>query len=130
MTSTASCFTFRALFSAAACLGLVLPTVRFVAFANLRGLPRAADFPFGSFPRFCTFARFLLLATIAPASGWCPNASDQKTTSNVPANLSNELSPDFSLSGPAWALFFLGRTGSSLLEWEAGATVKASDWLH
>jgi hypothetical protein len=36
----------------------------------LRALPREADFPFGSFPRFCAFARFLLLAMIRPSPGW------------------------------------------------------------
>jgi hypothetical protein len=33
---------------------------------SLTALPRAADFPLGSFPRFCTFACFLLLAMIRP----------------------------------------------------------------
>jgi hypothetical protein len=61
-------FTFRAAFFTDARLGLALATVRFVAFAldTLRALPRVAEFPLGSFPRFCTFARFLRLAMIAP----------------------------------------------------------------
>jgi hypothetical protein len=104
-TGTAGAFTFRAAFFNGAGFGLALATVRFAA---LRGLPRLAEFPVRSLTRFCTFDPFLRLAMIAPASGWCSNASDQKTTGNVPANLSNELSPDFSLSGLAWALFFLG----------------------
>jgi hypothetical protein len=33
---------------------------------TLRALPRVAEFPLGSFPRFCTFARFLRLAMITP----------------------------------------------------------------
>jgi hypothetical protein len=32
----------------------------------------------------------------------------------IPDNLSNELSPDFSLSATGQALFFLGRTRASL----------------
>jgi hypothetical protein len=35
------------------------------------------------------------------------------------------------LSATELALFFVGRTGSSLFEWEYGdESVKASDWLH
>jgi hypothetical protein len=60
-------FTFRTAFFAGARLGLALAAVRFAALATLRALPRVAVFPFGSFPRFCTFARFLLLAMIRPA---------------------------------------------------------------
>jgi hypothetical protein len=44
-------------------LGLALATVRFAG-ATLRALPRLADFPLGSFARFCTFDAFLRLATI------------------------------------------------------------------
>jgi hypothetical protein len=85
-TATAStagaigCFTFCAAFFTGARLGLALATVRFAAFATLRGLPRVADFPFGSFRRFCTFARFLLLAMIRPALVGGPQRmmSDQK----------------------------------------------------
>jgi len=63
-------FTFRATFFTDAGLGLALATVRFVAFpradlATFRALARAAV-PLGSFPRFCTFDRFLRLAMIAP----------------------------------------------------------------
>ena len=47
-------------------LGFTLATVRFAALATLRALPRFADFPLGSFPRFCTFDAFLRLAMIAP----------------------------------------------------------------
>jgi len=52
-------------------LGLALATVRFVAFPradldSLLALPRVAEFPLGSFPRFCTFDRFLRLAMIDP----------------------------------------------------------------
>jgi hypothetical protein len=64
------CFTFRAAFFTAACLGLALATVRFVAFfaalATLRSLPRLAEFPLRSFARFCTFDAFLRLAMIDP----------------------------------------------------------------
>jgi hypothetical protein len=65
------CFTFRAAFFTVARLGLALATVRFVAFPladldTLRALPRVADFLLGSFPRFCTFDRFLRLATVDP----------------------------------------------------------------
>jgi hypothetical protein len=62
-------FTFRAAFFTGAGLGLVLATVRFVAFAALdalRALPRLAEFPLRSFARFCTFDAFLRLAMIAP----------------------------------------------------------------
>jgi hypothetical protein len=63
-------FTFRATFFTDAGLGLALATVRFVAFpradlATFRALARAAV-PLGSFPRFCTFDRFLRLVMIAP----------------------------------------------------------------
>jgi hypothetical protein len=34
--------------------------------AALRALLRLADFPFGSFPRFCTFEAFLRLAIDCP----------------------------------------------------------------
>jgi hypothetical protein len=36
------------------------------ACAALRALLRVADFPLGSFPRFCTFDAFLRFAMIAP----------------------------------------------------------------
>jgi hypothetical protein len=62
-------FTFRAAFFAGACLGFAFATVRFAAFATLRALPRLAEFPLRSFPRFCTFDRVLRLAMIAPCSG-------------------------------------------------------------
>ena len=67
-TGAIGCFTFRAVFFARARLGLALATVRFAAFAraDLRALPRLAEFPLNSFPRFCTFARFLRFAMIAP----------------------------------------------------------------
>jgi hypothetical protein len=61
------CFTFRATFFAGVGLRLALAAVRFAALATVRALPRVAVFPFGRFPRFCTFARFLLLAMIRPA---------------------------------------------------------------
>ena len=66
-TGAIGCFTFRAAFFTGARLGLALATVRFAAFAraDLRALPRLAEFPLGSFPRFCTFARFLRFAMIA-----------------------------------------------------------------
>jgi hypothetical protein len=49
---------------------LVLATARFAAFATLRALLRFAEFPFRSFPRFCTFDPFFRLAMIRPGSGW------------------------------------------------------------
>jgi hypothetical protein len=60
---------FRAAFFTAACLGLALATVRFVAFAaldTLRALPRLAEFPLRSFACFCAFDAFLRLAMIDP----------------------------------------------------------------
>ena len=60
------CFTFRAGLFAGVRLGFALATVRFAALDTLGALPRLAAFPLGSFPRFCTFARFLLLAMIDP----------------------------------------------------------------
>jgi hypothetical protein len=67
-TGVTGCFTFRAAFFTGAGLGLALATVRFGDFAraDLLPLPRLADFPLGSFPRFCTFDAFLRLAMIAP----------------------------------------------------------------
>jgi hypothetical protein len=112
-TGTTGCFTFRVAFFTGVRLGLALATVR------LRALPRLAEFPLRSFARFCTFDCFLRLAMIAPASVWCSiQCIRSKDNRQCPGNLSNGLSPDFSLSGPAWELFLLGRTGSSLLEWE------------
>ena len=108
---------FRAAFFTGVSLGLALATVRFVAFPRadldtLLALPRVAEFPLGSFPRFCTFDPFLRLAMIdPPVLVGAPQSIDAGSPS--PGNLSNELSPDFRLSGPAWALFFLGRTGAS-----------------
>jgi hypothetical protein len=54
-TGVTGCLIRRAaFFSAARGLGLALAIVRLVAaLAALRALPREADFPFGSFPRFC-----------------------------------------------------------------------------
>jgi hypothetical protein len=78
-----------------------LATVRFAALATLRALPRLAVFPFGSFPRFCTFARFLPLAMIRPRSGWCSATYDvgSKEARPSPDNPLKELSTD--RSGPA-----------------------------
>jgi hypothetical protein len=118
---------FRAAFFTGVRLGLALATVRFVAFPRadldtLLALPRVAEFPLGSFPRFCTFDPFLRLAMIEPpVLVGAPQSIDAGSPS--PGNLSNELSPDFSLSGPAWALFFLGRIGASLFAtegWDGG----------
>jgi hypothetical protein len=66
------CFTFRAAYFTGASLGLALAAVRFAALDTLRGLPRFAEFPLASFPRFCTFDAFLRLAMITPRAGWCP----------------------------------------------------------
>ena len=71
-TGVTARFTFRAAFFTGARLGLALATARFAAFAvldTLRGLPRLAEFPLLSFPRSCTFDRFLSLAMIAPWVG-------------------------------------------------------------
>jgi hypothetical protein len=95
-TGARGCFTFRAAFLTGARLGLAFATVRCAALATLRAFPRVAEFPLRSFPRFCTFDFFLRLAMIAP--GLVGSMPDQKTTSQVPATYSNELSPDFSLS--------------------------------
>jgi hypothetical protein len=104
-------FTFRAAFFTGAGLGFAVATVRFGAFAALaalRALPRLAEFPLRSFARFCTFDPFLRLAMIAPAGWW---SATHDVGSKRRGNGSSELSPDFSLSGLAWELFFLGRTG-------------------
>ncbi len=71
-TGATGCFTFRTAFFTAARLGLAFATVRFVGFAraDLRGFPRLAEFPLGSFARFCTADFFLRLAMIAPWSGF------------------------------------------------------------
>jgi hypothetical protein len=116
------CFIRRAAFFAAVRLGLALATIRFVAFAaldTLRAFPRL--FLLGSFPRFCAFARFLLLAMIRPSPGWWSATHD--VGSESPGNLSNELSTDRSLSAATQALFFLGRNGASPFErkaWDEG----------
>jgi hypothetical protein len=72
-TGATGCFirSFHAAFFTGVRLGLALATVRFVAFPRvdldtLLALPRVAEFPLGSFPRFCTFDRFLRLAMIDP----------------------------------------------------------------
>jgi hypothetical protein len=85
----------------------------------LRDLPRLAEFPLRSFARFCTFDPFLRLAMFVPDLVGAPQIGSKDNRSS-PGNLSNELSPDFSLSEHAVALFFLGRTGSSLPKWEDG----------
>jgi hypothetical protein len=66
ITGAADGFTFRAAFFAGAGLGLALATVRFIALAPLRALPRLAELPLRSFARFCTFDAFLRLAMITP----------------------------------------------------------------
>jgi hypothetical protein len=103
-------FTFRAAFFTGAGLGFALATVRFAgaALAALRALPRLAELR--SFARFCTFDAFLRLAMIRPRSGWWSATHD--VGSKRRGNGSSELSPDFSLSANALALFFLGRTGA------------------
>src|SRR6516225_11768347 len=63
-TGATGCFTFPAAFLTGARLGLALATV--FACAALRALPRLAEFPLRSFPRFCTFDPFLRLAMIVP----------------------------------------------------------------
>jgi hypothetical protein len=65
-TGATGCFTFRTAFFTGAAFGFALATVRFAAFATLRGLPRLAEFPLRSFARFCTFDCFLRLAIIDP----------------------------------------------------------------
>jgi hypothetical protein len=65
-------------------LGLALAAVRFVALATLRALPRLAEFPLGSFPRFCTFDRFLRLAMIDPPWLVFRNALIQPSKSEQP----------------------------------------------
>jgi len=55
----------RAAFFTGARLGLALATVR-LAGAAFRALRSLAEAPLGSFPRFCTFDRFLRLAMIDP----------------------------------------------------------------
>ena len=69
-------------FFAAARLGLAFATIRLAAFTrrDLRAFPRLAEFPLGSFPRFCTFDFFLRLGMIGPG---CLFLVDQKTTSQV-----------------------------------------------
>jgi hypothetical protein len=61
------CFIRRAAFFTGVRLGLALATARFAALDTLRVLRRL--FPLGSFPRFCTFDRFLRLAMIVPLVG-------------------------------------------------------------
>jgi hypothetical protein len=82
--------TFGAAFFTVARLGLALATVRFVGFpradlATLRAFPRLAEFPLGSFPRFCTFDPFLRLAMIDPPGLVRAPMLDQKTTGQVRA---------------------------------------------
>src|SRR5207244_8490360 len=68
--STTGFFTRRTTFGAAfftgAGLGLVLATVRFVAFAALADFALSRLAELRRFARFCTFARFLRLAMIDP----------------------------------------------------------------
>jgi hypothetical protein len=71
VSSAGAAVSLCAAFFAGVRLGLALATARLAALATLRGLPRLADFPLGSFPRFCTFDFFLRLAIIVPWSGWC-----------------------------------------------------------
>jgi hypothetical protein len=89
-TGATGCFTFFA----GAGLGLALGTVRFAAFATLGALPRLAELR--SFARLCTF----------------DGSATHDVGSKRRGNGSSELSPDFSLSANALALFFLGRTGA------------------
>jgi hypothetical protein len=77
----------------------------------LRALPRFAEFPFRSFPRFCTFDPFFRLAMIRPGSGWWSATHDVGLKSH--GNALNDLSTDRSLSAITRALFFPGRTGPS-----------------
>jgi hypothetical protein len=97
-TGVTGCFTFRAAFFTGVGLDFALATVRFAALATLRALPRLAVFPFGSFPRFCTFARFLPLAMTRPVLVGGPQRID--AGSPTPSNLSNELSTDHLRLGP------------------------------
>jgi hypothetical protein len=78
----------------------------------LRALPRFAEFPFRSFPRFCTFDPFFRLAMIRPGSGWWSATHDVGLKSH--GNALNDLSTDRSLSAAYQALFFPGRTERSL----------------
>jgi hypothetical protein len=77
--------TFRTAFFTGA--RLALATVRFAAFAldALRAFPRLAEFPFGSFPRFCTFAFFVRLAMTAPCFSWLLLISALTQHGQVPA---------------------------------------------
>src|SRR6516225_2888252 len=95
-TGATGCFTFPAAFFTGARLGLALATV--FACAALRALPRLAEFPLRSFPRFCTFNPFLRLAMIVPDLVGDPQIGS-KGNRPSPAKPPNELSPDFSLSG-------------------------------
>jgi hypothetical protein len=81
-TGVTGCFTFRAAFFTGVGLGFALATVRFA----------------GSFPRFCTFARFLPLAMIRPHSGWCSatHSVESKEARPSPDGPLKELSTDCS----------------------------------
>jgi hypothetical protein len=95
---------FPGAFFTAARFGLDLATVRFVAFADfatVAALPRLAEFPLRSLPRFCTFALFFRLAMIAPH--WC---SVRIQPSKSRQTIERELSTDRGLSLSAQALFF------------------------
>ena len=66
LTGARGSFTFRTTFFTDGRLGLTLATL--FACAAFRALPRLGEVRFGSFPRFCTFDRFLRLAMIDPRS--------------------------------------------------------------
>jgi hypothetical protein len=87
ISSATGCLIRRAAFFTEARFGLALATVRFAAFARavLRVLPRLAEFPLGSFPRFCTFDPFLRLAMIDPLWLMLRNALtfDQSQTGRI-----------------------------------------------
>ena len=100
----------RAAFFTGARLGLALAIV--FACTALRALPRFAEFPFRSFPRFCTFDPFFRLAMIRPGSGWWSATHDVGLKSH--GNALNDLSTDRRLSAAYQALFFPGRTERSL----------------
>jgi hypothetical protein len=75
-------------------LGLAFAAVRFAALATLRALPRLAEFAL--LARLCTFDPFFRLAKTAPVLV-AASTSALMQSGQAPGNLSNELSPDFSL---------------------------------
>ena len=98
---------FCAAFFTGACLGLALLGARFAfaALDTLRALPRLAEVPLGSFPRFCTFDAFLRLAMIAPFG------AAERYNGPSRSQLSNASYQQIArLSAARLALFFLGRT--------------------